>query len=312
MQAVIVLAIIVATGNSDDQAIEAMRAAASEALGAEEFVAVREVEPASDDEALRIERSVKARSIVQVSWLDAGRSRARLRLHVAHSDHWTVRTISFDQADTLPERGRTLGLAVVSMLPEETLAARSRRLSSRGDEPDSGAPVDLPRTGLRLVAIGSVGLGGTAGGIGGGFAAERFLTSLLALRAGVGARTGDVPGLNGTDLTTYAALGISLWPARPAPNRRVAVGVRLDALALHHDLSHRSMDVLARQSRWLPGADVLAEIGWTLTPSVELVTTLGVEVAFGATDVLVEPGGGPVATIPALRVVAEGGIRIWF
>jgi len=89
------------------------------------------------------------------------------------------------------------------------------------------------------------------------------------------------------------------------------VGVRVDGLALHHDLSHRSdVGEMKRQARWLPGMDVLVEIGLRVEPTVYLVAAAGGEIAFGATDVAVDQQ--IVATIPPLRGVAELGLRFLF
>src|SRR5204862_3695777 len=131
----------------------------------------------SDRVALRAEDRMRAAAVVQFSWVDESRSRARLRLHVAETDIWTERTLAFSPADTEPERGRTLGFAVTSMLPEEVLAARSRIMLPRADEaaapaaapPASAAapaPPAPPRYAVRLGAAGSTGISGTAGGIG--------------------------------------------------------------------------------------------------------------------------------------------------
>ncbi len=154
MSPAVVLAIVVATQNVDDQATESMRATAAEALGSEDAVVVREVDETDDAETLRIERLVHAQTAAQILWLDGTHTRARVRVHVVETNRWTERTIEFAVVDTPTERGRALGFAVTSMLPEETLAANPHRHIKR--PADDGSTPEL-RTAIRLVALGSTG-----------------------------------------------------------------------------------------------------------------------------------------------------------
>jgi hypothetical protein len=313
MSPAVVLAIVVATQNVDDQATESMRATAGEALGSEDAVVVREVDDTSDGETLRIERAVRAQAAAQVVWLDAAHTRARARVHVAETNEWTERTIVFAVVDTAIERGRALGFAVTSMLPEETLAANPYRGAKRPEEPKPEL-----RTGIRLVGLGSNGLGG---GYGGSIACEFFMTPMTALRLGVGFRQGDVPKLDGNDTAIYAAVGVAFWPRRPSPERRLAVGIRVDALALHYSVSDSRKEAISPpQSKTVPALDALAELALSVTPAVDLVLGLGIEAAVSGTQLhtydidpmtmvkTVQDAG----TIPALHGVAEVGIRILF
>jgi hypothetical protein len=323
VSAAIVLAIVVATQNVDDQATEAMRATAAEAIGGEDSVVVREVEVPSDAESLRIERTVHARNVALVVWLDTVHTRARVRVHVADTGRWTERSIAFSPVDTPVERGRALGFAVTSMLPEEALSARPHRAVPRPPPPvppETTPPTeDLP-TALRLGVIGSTGLDGPAGGIGGSLAGEFFISRELSLRVGFGMRRGDISSF-GSDLVIYGGLGAAFWPLPPGRDRRLAVGVRVDGLALDHLLSDtRSAALGSRsQSKWLPGIDILGEAGWRLAGALEIVASLGLEVAFGSTPLQLryQPDvGDPFLVdfrkLPLFRGVVETGIRLSF
>ncbi len=306
MSPAVVLAIVIATQNVDDQATESMRSTAAEALGGENTVEVREVDEASDAETLRIEHLVHAQTSAQIVWLDAAHTRARARVHVAETNRWTERTIVFAVVDTATERGRALGFAVTSMLPEEALAANPHRGAKGAD----GAEPEL-RTGIRLVALGSTGLGGTAGGYGASLAGEFFVTPAVAARLGFGGRQGAVPLLPGHDLATYAALGVSVWPRRSSPDRRLAVGIRMDALVLNHSVTYGGNNAATHQaSKWLPGFDALAEIALSVSSALDVVTSLGIEASLGGTDLEID--GDVKDTIPVLRGVGEVGIRILF
>jgi hypothetical protein len=312
-QAVIVLAIIVSGKDASGPATDAMRAAAGVALGSRRVVAVREEEVLSDDVALDIEDSLGARAVVQVAWVGDDRTQAHVRLHIAQNDRWIDRTISFAAADTMQERGRAVGFAITSMIPEEELAAaRAPPPTPTPPAAPAAPPAGPPRLALHLTGIGSTGIGGSAGGVGAALAGELFVVTGLSVRVGAGARDGEVPGLRGTDLAVMVSGGIGLWPLPPAPNRLVAVALRIDGLALHHDLSHEveAGGATSRQGRWLPGLDVIAELSWSFSRTVAAVTGAGVEVAFGNTDVVVDDA--QVATLPPLRGVAEVGLRVSF
>ena len=305
MTPVVVLAIVVATQNVDDQATESMRTTAAEALGSEDAVEVREVDDTSDAETLRIERLVHAQTAAQILWLDEAHTRARVRVHVADKNEWTERTIVFAVVDTAIERGRALGFAVTSMLPEETLAANPYRTK----RPD--APKPELRTGVRVVAMGSTGLGGTAGGYGGSLSGEFFVTPAVAVRLGFGGRQGAVPALNGDDQATYAAVGVTFWPLRASPEGRFAIGVRADGLALHHTVTANRIDATnSEASTWIPGFDLLGEIALRVSASLDVLTSLGIESALG--PVRLHLNGVTVDTIPVLRGVGEVGIRLSF
>jgi hypothetical protein len=285
----------------------------------------------SDRVALRAEERMRAAAVVQLAWVDEARSRAHLRLHVAETDAWIERTLAFSPADTEPERGRTLGFAVTSMLPEEVLAARSRIMLPRADEAAAPAaapppapaaapgPPAPPRYAVRLGAAGSTGVSGTAGGIGGTVDGELFFGAAPSLRAGIGYRLGDVPGLGSSDITLSLRGGFALWPLPLSAGWPVAVSVRVDGVAFHHDLSFRSENgQVTRLGRWVAGMDVVAELSIRLTGTMHLVAAAGAEVAFGATDLVIQDiypdhvQERIVATIPPLRGVGELGLRLLF
>jgi hypothetical protein len=317
MSPAVVLAIIVATETADDQATDAMRMAAAEALGGEDLVVIDDAEQPSDPDALRVEKSVRARAAAHVVWIDPAHTRARVRLHVADNGRWTERTIAFERADTPVERGRALGFAVTAMLPEEALGARPHRVLPRaGDPANPGAAAPPGPYALRVAAIASTGRGGNSGGVGVSVSIERFVASVLSVRAGAGWRDGNLPSVSVDDQIVPVFLGIGVWPVRPGPERLVTVGVRLDGLVLYHALSRQTGDgLLAQQSRWVPGVDVLVELAWSVSRSVDIVTSVGAEVALGTTEVTLENDLHEriaATAIPPFRAVAEGGIRVSF
>jgi len=313
MSPAVVLAIVVATHNVDDQATEAMRATAAEALGSADAVVVREVEVPSDSEALRIERLLHAQTAAQVVWLDGAHTRARLRVHAVETGRWLERTIAFSSVDTAVERGRALGFALTSMLPEETLAANPHRRTARPPVP-SVADGDYG-TSVRLGVAGSRGLGGNATGGGGAIAGEFYVTPTWLVRLSFSARYGKLPSLSptATDLAGYGGLGVAYWPMRRSPGSALTFGVRADALVLFHIVtgpSDTGRNEQTTDNKVLPGLDALGELAWNVGSSVEIVGSLGLELALGPTPVELDDVKKDL--IPIVRAVGELGIRVSF
>ncbi len=126
-------------------------------------------------------------------------------------------------------------------------------------------------------------------------------------------------------LAVSAAVGLSFWPRRPSPERRIAFGLRVDALAIYHDVcDHRPEASPPDQckSKTLPGMDALAEVGISLTQTLQIVASAGLEAVLLNVPLQAEPEGGMTGTatsttqslgnIPPLRAVGEAGIRLSF
>jgi len=329
MSAAVLVAVLVAAGEAQAPATVAIQAAAAEVLGAGSVV-VRESATPSDSEVLRVEEQLQAAAVVALRWSDTVSAYVHVRIHVAREDRWIDREMAFLAADTMPERGRTIGFAIASMLlsqteaatppvepksvapgPGPTATADSVAMVTPKYAPDEPREQVPPSRAVDLSVVGSRGLGGPASGVGGAARIEFLIARTFWLRAGAAIRTGSVPRLNGNDIVASAALGVA-W--RPYPTTRTSPfggGIRLDAGILFHDLSHRAIDgTAAHQNRLMPGATLAVEGTWRLTGSLDAVFALGSEMAFGATEVLV--AGHPVATIPMLRGLAELGARICF
>ncbi len=139
-----VLALVVGTGESRSPATLALVAAVEETLGTAVAIRVREAAPLSAAEAQSLEREMGAGAVVMVAWNEPERRDALVRMHVARSNHWTTRVITFHAQDALAERGRTLGLAVASMWPEtglpSALTSPAREPTPRQTPPAREAP----------------------------------------------------------------------------------------------------------------------------------------------------------------------------
>lgn len=143
MSSTIVIAIVVALGEAKNPGTLALLAATRESLA--EGASVRLVERAGVDgdvDAGAIEREEGAGATVVVFWNDLARLHAVMRVHFAATDRWFSRKMDFLPADTLAERGRTLGLAAASIWPDaRPLEARRRSGEPPPPRQVSAAPV---------------------------------------------------------------------------------------------------------------------------------------------------------------------------
>jgi hypothetical protein len=317
MSPVALLAIVVAAGEAGSPATEAMMFAAREALGSGAVVRLFETAAPTDAEALRIEQTQLARAVVQLAWRDASRVSARLRLHAVRTDRWIDRDITFMADDSVSERGRTLGFAIASMLPEADPRVVVAAAAGIERAPPEAEP-PLGRRAVGFVAIGGAGLGGQASGLGGAAEAELFVADALSLHVEAGARLGTISQLKADELTSYLGGGAAWWPLAPTTVHNLGLGLRGDLLLLYHAVSHTSASGGGSTVEWkgqpLPGAHLKIQGTWRLGRSVELILAAGAEIAFGTIIVSVvpqAPNAGP-ATIPVLRAVAESGIRFRF
>jgi hypothetical protein len=340
MSATIVVGILVAVGEAHAPGTTALLAAAADALGPGASFVVEDTVTPSDSDALTAEDRLHAAAVVELAWSNAAGPTAGIRIHVAHVDRWIERRITFLPGDTQAERGRTIGFAVASMLLSETeflspaeppVNTPREKTPRRRDPPESpdaavppgpGAPTTIDTTAtepiappsaqpwaIDLTAVGSVGLGGPASGIGGATHVEFSVLETIWLRAGGGVRTGGVPGQEGTDLVTWGTIGAAWRPLFPTGVGQLGTAVRLDGGTLFHYLSHRVADgQIEHKGRVVPGAVLMVEELWRFRPSLDVFFALGSEVAFGWTEVSVL--GQLVTTIPPIRGMAELGVRL--
>jgi hypothetical protein len=334
-----ILLIVIAAGEASDPTMRTVAATAQEALGTHARVLVRESAGApSDADALAAEQSEGADVTVELSWTAARHQRALLRMHVVRTGRWIERVIGFASSDVDSERGRTLGYAIASIAPEssgggavETAASAptaaapiqgppasretavgSTTASTGGAERQSAAPWTEARFALDLVASAADDIGGDAEEVGGSAALEWLPRRWLSVRLGGGLRGGPLDRVQATTLTAWALAGAGVrvvpWRARiPA-----AFSLRADFLFVYEMLAHfaNGSPTPDDRSRALPGADLMADASWGLTPDVELILGGGIEDVFGSTAVTVIHGA--TATLSPWRGALEAGLRLRF
>jgi len=379
VSAPVTLIVLVAAGTGSSPTTRTMAATTRDALGPSARVVVRETngEP-SDAEALAVEQSDRADAIVELSWGDPQRRQAKLRTHVARSGRWIDRSIGFRPSDADAERGRTIGFAVASILPEAPTEGSEPSVSSTpapppvavspASRPALGAAPGTPATAIAtpaaiaetpasvtrdgpstasasavvaaaqtsenanttvvsedahavramdgLIAIdvlsmGATGIGGDAGGFGAGAAVHWFVRRQFSMRVGGGIRGGTVGAADASTLTAFASVGAVFHAWEATPDRPFGGSVRLDYLLLDQAMTHFvSGGSNQSEARWLSGLDVLVDGSWRFASDVDAILGVGLEDVFAPTYVNLQ--GARVATLPALRVVAEAGLRLRF
>jgi hypothetical protein len=347
------LVILVAAGQGGDASTEGVLRAAREGLGANARLVIREA-PGSPTEAdaLDIESSTPSDAVAEVRWTNARRDRASLLVLVPRTGRWVYRAIRFAASDAPLERGRTLGFAVVSMLPEGGLTPPDRAPSPQAPEstpsaapvaqPSGAVPATLPSPPTAAVigqeevdekpppptqvpgelrqqprlAIDIVGIG--AIGLGGsadgiGAAAAAQWFALPALSLRLGG--GGLAGsLPSADANTSYFLG--------------EAGVALHPLRARpgrpFGIAFRVDCVVMRQSasRLGPGSSPASYERWlpgaaaTLDADYLFAPEVELVLGLGIVDVFgpthVSVQGVPVATIPPLRAVPDAGFRLRF
>jgi hypothetical protein len=316
MSAVVVLAIIVASGEGQSPATSAMRVASQEALGGGVSVQVHEATEPSDQEVSRIEAAASPRAIAVVLWSDAAHEHAHLRVHVARTDRWVDRTIDFAAADSLSERGRTLGFAITSMLPEADPALQPAEtpVVAATAPPEVSPSQPFLRRSIGLGVVGSDGVAGPATGIGGAADLAYAPTESSAVRLALQLWRGSVASLAATEITGHVGLGGSWLPLHPTSTRSWGLGLGGDALIEYQGVSHvHAAGGTEWKSKVSPGVDLAIDGRWRIAPSVEIFATAGPEVVFGTVDVVVvSTTATREVTLPVLRAVGEAGLRLRF
>lgn len=325
MSAAFVLVVFVSAADVRAPATVALERAATEVLGADARVSVQGYATPPDDTDLT-EESANADMVAEVVWQDDAHRHARVHCYVGRLHRFVNRDLTFEEQDDIRERGRLLGFALASMAPEVNASAPpppSSKPPSPVQKPSPavespGAPSKGPeRRGAAVIALdatvlGAVGVGGPAGGLGVGFAGRWFLQPGLSLRLGTGVRRGDVHAAQAESELFFGAAGFGFQFSNSESSSPLVLGGRTDVLLLSHTLRHRSSDdaVPVNQSRVMGGADLLLEGTWYFWRQGGLLLNGGGELAFGHTNVVVH--GKEVADVPALRLVAELGIRAKF
>jgi hypothetical protein len=268
--------------------------------------------------------------------------RAALRFSRRPDGRWTERELRFAVADAPSERGRTVGFALASMMPDEAFAAPAAPppTSPPASEPSAAAPAapapsvvgpaggapaapafEAPRgppavvrpnpLALDVSALAATAPGAYGGGVGGAFAVRLPVYQAVGVRASIGARQGQLGPAQATTQIVIGGLGMTWQPWLDA-SRRWGGGGRVTALLINQDVSHFSEDdaVATHLAHLVVGMDAAFEGTFRFAERAAVIGALGAELALGTTEVFVR--GNRVGSLAPARVTGELGLRVSF
>jgi hypothetical protein len=326
------LIVLVIAEHVDGRATGAFERSARRALGSEANIEIQALS-ADPPDAESVSRAADADGVIELSWPGDG-ARARVHCYLTREARWVDREIDFGPGTASPEResserGRLLGYAVATMFTEDKPVTSEPEPVSKPEpptplEPDRDRRPSQLSTGARtarrravthnksveVAGIASSGINGNAAGLGASAALRFSLLGPVWARLFVAARSGDIPLAQASTRTVLLGSGLTL--AALPDDARFELGARLDGFAYYFGASHLSEDDTApdTRSRWLAGADALAEAGVHLGAGSSLFLGGGIEAVFGRTDIYTH--GKRVAVVPPLRAVGEFGFRTRF
>jgi hypothetical protein len=310
--------IVVAATSLSDESVAAMDQALRSVLGSDASVTVRRERPDDDERTLRSLVDDSKATLVGVVSAD-GAERATLHFTRQGEARWSDREIRFEAADAPQEqeRGRTIGFALASIVPQEPrLPAPPAEANAAKTEPlvrerDRAEPNNERNVTIDAVGLVASGISGFGGGGGGALAARLPLRGSFRVRLALGARAGEIAPAQAASRAYFLGAGLAWQPWLDA-ERSLAVGARLDVLALGEELAHLSADDPEpdRRFRVLPGLSLALEGTWRFARTAAFVGAFGSELALGETNVYVK--GRQVATVVPLRGIGELGLRVTF
>jgi hypothetical protein len=279
---------------------------------------------------------IGAAAVVVLSWHDASLLTTEVRAFVVSPEdgisHWIGRTIVFSNRDLPAERGRALGLVIASVLdeswglapvakapPPEPLIAppRAGSMAKPPVEPGSVAispsathsPGAPPRWALEADVTTAAGhWSDVDDSIGGMVGLRRSLSVHWAWRAGLGFRVADVDGADATARTVLGAAGVAWMSSALESPHSFGFGARADLLGMHVAVQRGEGDQSTTHTEgyWSLGGDLVAQVGYGLSPGTALLAGAGLEELLTAADVYV--AGETAATLPRTQLVFELGV----
>jgi hypothetical protein len=336
------LILVVLFATTPDPTAETLISAAKTALGSETVVLADPSAPQSEESALSIGERAKSWAVARVSWADSTYLRATLHVRVASSSEWRDEELRFGTRDLVPERGRTLGYALASMVQRiaQSEAAVTANVADGGapgsdaapplgvtsEARDPGPPEARPspappdhgidrkaatggerggeHLGAIVVGTGALGDGATSAGAKAGL--EWWPVMPVSLRAAAGVRLGTIAEARASTMTLLVSAGAGYH----VPLTSIAtVGLRADVVLLQHTV-RRTDELETTRARWLGAADLMVEASFALTSRLGLTAAAGSELAFGTTTIRV--AGREISEIPTVRGLGELGLRFRF
>jgi hypothetical protein len=258
-----------------------------------------------------------------VAWDGPARTGAHVEvgLRVGVEQRWRARDLSFSRMDPEPERWRTVGFAIATLvgdLIERQPTAPERRpppapvAATQTSERPPPEPPRAPSPTSWLDAVVSADTGAAASPA---FGAEVRLAHMLdrdrwfvtgAVQCGAQWLREDRLSI----LRPAASLGAGVVALQLGQRVRFTLRVEAVMQLVRVAGTDPETGASAQAVRWLPGLDQGLDATWMASRNIGLVVGARAAEATGAVDVMAH--GQLVARIPAVDWVGEGGMRIAF
>lgn len=334
MHAIVLLLVI---DPSPEVVTSALTAASIDGLAERAELVVEHVKATpADEQALSRAKALHADVVIEVSWPGGDASRAHLRAHLRPSAPWVDREFAFATTAPAWERGRSVGLAIAAMVPDDDPGAASTTPSAaatptappttspaRAAQPEPRATTDarpiedLPSrapapngapsraTRLELGLLGEVAPPSGATSAGGGARLDgTWWLGDLGARATVGARFETFAG-DARVADLGAGVGLAYRVLGRADGR--ALIVRADLSASYVTVGRdRAGGESERQARFLPVVAAFAEGALPLTGRLWARVALGAELGLGETRLAVDERD--IGALPRVRVLGQIGL----
>ena len=324
--------VVLTTGDPGDGSTRAIEQALRTALVRDATVVVRPSAGGTSDEDLAALGDAEHANLIGVIAWSEHQKRVVIRFLKLPGRRWTDREVRFDAADAPTERGRTVGFALASMMPDDAVAEPKTAAPTPPPPPppDAGAvteppasfrapeqprpPAPLPRPNpfaLDAAALAVAPTSGYGGGAGGTLALRVPIVGALGARGALSARAESIGPAQASARAFGATAGVAWQPWLDA-GRRWGAGARIDALVLFIDVAHLSEDdaQASHRSRFLPGVGAALEGTFRFSDHVSLIGAVGTEIVFGQTDLYVQERR--VTSLPPTKLLAELGFRVFF
>lgn len=336
MHAIVLLLLI---DPSPEVATSSLTAASTDGLAGRAELVVEHVKaPPADDQALARASTLHADVVVEIAWPEPDASHAHLHAHLRPNAPWIDRELSFAATSPAWERGRSVGLAVAAMVPDDDPIAPPATPTPNpsptpnptptptptptpspspppppiSDRPTPPAPLPGGRARPRFVLglLGELSPASGASSAGGGARADATWSldpeGRFGARATLGARFASFASSPADARVAELAAGIGAT-LRVLRFDRVTLATRADLLATWVTIGRARLNGGdERHGRVLPAAALFAEIGYALGGAWSLRGAIGAEVGLGTTHVAVDER--TVGALPSVRWLGQLGV----
>ena len=263
-------------------------------------------------------------AVAIVAWDGASRTGAHVEVGLRDgvAQKWRARDMSFAREDPEVERWRTVGFAIATLVGDliERGEDASRREPGPAPVASEKAPIVAPplpdsrdtppRSWLDALLSVEAGAGGAPAFRGDMHFAHMLDPGRWFVAGGVHCAAQWLGEDSLSIVRPGASMGLGVVALQLGPRVRVALRVEAMLELVHVTGTDPATGATAHGDRWLPALEEGLDGAWSVSRGVGLVAGVRATEATGAVDIRAH--GEPVARIPAVGWVGQGGVRLAF